>query len=161
MRHKTGRQAINRTVSEQNPAGLGAFAYNLRFPGQYFDTESGLNYNYFRDYDPQIGRYVQSDPIGLLGGINTYLYANANPVGNSDASGRNPAAAVRGAWWVGTRIGGLINYGTEAAAGASIGSLLYDLCTESEEERCSKILKECRKKCLDIFVDDPEGRVLP
>ena len=51
-----------------NPAGLGTFIYNLRFPGQYALPESGLYYNYFRDYDPTMGRYVESDPIGLRGG---------------------------------------------------------------------------------------------
>jgi len=63
----------------ENPAGLGAFAFNLRMPGQYFDAESGLFYNHFRDYDPQTGRYVESDPIGLAGGVNTYSYVGGNP----------------------------------------------------------------------------------
>ena len=52
---------------------------NLRFPGQYFDVETGLHYNYYRDYNPVIGRYIESDPIGLLGGINPFLYALDNP----------------------------------------------------------------------------------
>jgi len=45
---------------------LGAFTFNLRFPGQYFDKETNLHYNYFRDYSPEIGRYIESDPIGTV-----------------------------------------------------------------------------------------------
>jgi RHS repeat-associated protein len=57
------------SAPDQNPNGLGAFSYNLRFPGQYFDPETGTHYNYFRDYDPTIGRYIESDPVGtILGG---------------------------------------------------------------------------------------------
>ena len=56
-------------------------------PGQYRDAETGLFYNYFRDYDPQTGRYVQSDPIGLLAGFNTYLYVGGNPLKWGDPKG--------------------------------------------------------------------------
>ena len=48
---------------------------NLRYQGQYLDRETGLHYNTFRYYDPDIGRFTQPDPIGLLGGINLYQYA--------------------------------------------------------------------------------------
>ena len=71
----------------ENPAGLGVFAVNLRFPGQYFDKETNLHYNYFRDYDPSTGRYVQSDPIGLAGGINPYLYVEGDPLSYVDPYG--------------------------------------------------------------------------
>jgi RHS repeat-associated protein len=58
----------------------------LRFQGQYFDAETGLHYNRFRYYDPDIGRFVSQDPIGLAGGLNSYLYA-PNPIGWSDPLG--------------------------------------------------------------------------
>ena len=74
-------------VPDENPSGLGAFDLPLRLPGQYYDKETNLHYNYFRDYDPGIGRYVESDPIGLKGGINTYSYVGASPTNFIDLDG--------------------------------------------------------------------------
>ena len=60
---------------------------NLRFPGQYFDDETGLHYNWFRYYDPEIGRYIRIDPIGMAGGINVFTYASNTPMNASDPFG--------------------------------------------------------------------------
>jgi RHS repeat-associated protein len=65
----------------------GFIKYNLRFPGQYYDSETGLHYNGMRDYDPRSGRYIQTDPIGLGGGLSRYAYAEANPMSNTDPLG--------------------------------------------------------------------------
>lgn len=70
------------TTADQNPDGdAAAFVFSLRFSGQYFDAETGLNYNYYRDYYQATGRYQQSDPAGLLGGTNTYAYGGEIDLG--------------------------------------------------------------------------------
>ena len=56
-------------------------------PGQYFDQETNLTYNYFRDFDSSIGRYIQSDPIGLEGGVDTYAYVKNKPLSLVDLNG--------------------------------------------------------------------------
>ncbi len=66
---------------------------NLRFPGQYFDAETGLHYNYFRDYHPGVGRYIEPDPIGLerqldeFRALNSYVYALNSPINLKDVNG--------------------------------------------------------------------------
>jgi RHS repeat-associated protein len=77
-------------AANANPAGAGAFAYNLRFPGQVFDGQAGIHQNSFRDYDPAVGRYAESDPIGLSGGVNSYLYVAADPLIYVDSTGLSP-----------------------------------------------------------------------
>jgi RHS repeat-associated protein len=67
---------------------------NLRLPGQYLDEETGLHYNFRRYYDPETGRYITSDPIGLEGGLNLHLYALANPTTYSDPRGENAVKVI-------------------------------------------------------------------
>jgi RHS repeat-associated protein len=75
------------TTNARLQATGAAVTFNLRYPGQYHDKESGLSYNYFRSYDSRTGRYSQSDPIGLQGGWNKFAYAELNPLSITDPMG--------------------------------------------------------------------------
>ncbi|QAU24556.1 hypothetical protein EO087_11630 [Dyella sp. M7H15-1] len=75
---------------EMQPTSNG-YVYNLHFPGQYLDTETGLNYNVNRDFDSGTGRYLQSDLIGLKGGLSTFSYVGANPLADIDPLGLSKA----------------------------------------------------------------------
>ncbi len=84
-------------VAGEDPDGDSvAFVFGLRFPGQWFDAETGQHYNHFRDYVPTAGRYIESDPIGLEGGFNTYLYAHHNPINNIDHDGQSTLVLQQG-----------------------------------------------------------------
>ncbi len=83
--------AFGEAAPDTDPDGNSVhFTQPLRFPGQVADADTGLNYNYFRDYEPGTGRYVESDPIGLKGGLNTYRYSFASPLTYFDPSGLAP-----------------------------------------------------------------------
>jgi RHS repeat-associated protein len=98
------------------PMGPPLYTLNLRFPGQYFDAETGVNHNGWRDYDGMAGRYLQSDPIGLYGGLNSYAYVGSDPLISFD-----PQGLVR---WHGTQVA----IGAAAAFGGSL--FRFDLTSD-------------------------------
>ena len=105
--------------------GTWAGVYNLRFPGQYYDKESGLHYNRNRYYDPGHGRYVQSDPIGLAGGsLSLYAYVGANPLQNFDELGLD-CSSVRGVTTCSTPFGPTFSVPTPPGFPDSLSGLLY------------------------------------
>ncbi|MDT9001573.1 RHS repeat-associated core domain-containing protein [Paucibacter sp. APW11] len=85
--------------AETDPSGLGDLNISLRLPGQQYDGFLGLHFNGFRDYDAGTGRYVQSDPIGLAGGVNTYAYVEGNPVSYVDPEGLQKGPAAPGTYY--------------------------------------------------------------
>jgi len=144
-------EAYGNTPPNANPNALGTFTFNLRFPGQLYDSESNLVYNHHRYYDASTGRYVESDPIGLEGGINAYAYVNGNPLLFTDPNGLNPGVGcVAGAW------AGPVGCGIGAVGGAlvmggavlmstpgqkaikSIAQKIKDLCTPEDEDPCEE-----------------------
>ena len=81
------QEPFGNNPADENPSGLGAFDLPLRLPGQAYDKEAGLYQNGYRDYWAEGGRYVQSDPVGMEGGVNTYTYVEGSPTMFVDPAG--------------------------------------------------------------------------
>jgi len=133
-------EAFGATAPNEDPDQDGqAFVFNLRFPGQRYDAASGLNYNYFRDYEPGTGRYVQSDPIGIRGGISTYGYVSASPFRFIDPLGLENV-------WDTTTCGGQLGLTTCDGKGGFLVSNCNTgcdrSCTQAHEEDHVRILTE-------------------
>jgi len=90
-------EAFGATPPDQNPSGLGVFTFNQRLPGQVFDAETNTFYNWHRNYRPDMGRYIQSDQIGLTGGLNTYAYVGGNSLSFDDPTGLVKITGISGA----------------------------------------------------------------
>jgi RHS repeat-associated protein len=134
------------TVPDENPSGVGAFEFPLRFPGQYADRETNLTYNAFRDYDPGIGRYGQSDPIGLHGGLNTYLYGNGDPLRFVDPRGENAGVVVLGG---AVLIGGAILMSPPARK--AIKDIIKDICRPSTKDPCDQQQEDEEQQCWNDY----------
>ncbi|MCE7915609.1 MAG: RHS repeat protein [Nitrosomonas sp. PRO4] len=112
--------AFGANLPDEDPDGNAQlFEYHPRFPGQYFDKETNLHYNYFRYYEPETGRYVSPDPIGIIGGVNLFEYANSNSMTFIDSLGLNPLTGAS----IGAEIGTAILPGVGTVTGAILGSV--------------------------------------
>ena len=163
-----------------NPFGdvnfiTGLASNNLRFPGQYFLIEDGLNYNWYRHYDPTVGRYIQPDPLGFIDGPTVYAYARSAPTTNVDPQGLQIVIPVLrpgpgftpvpsdlfNEWRKNTKLGiaGLLNFCRKAIGSGGGGK--NDKCYqrhEEEAERCRKAAwqvahPDYTQACLDRAAD--------
>ena len=100
-----GHRSFWHGSSESEPRRAGYIRLRPEIPRSDYQAETGINQNIFRDYDPAVGKYVESDPIGLGAGVNTYAYGEGNPVAVSDKFGLDTAQCTRRLNWVPFRAG--------------------------------------------------------
>jgi len=120
-------EAFGATPPNEDPNGFGTFTFNMRFPGQVYDRETGLFYNGNRDYRPPEGRYVQADPVGFYGGYLTlYTYVGSDPISYVDLYGLSPLGDVGGfvGTWGGRAAGAVLGEAAFPAGGGFAGGLI-------------------------------------
>jgi RHS repeat-associated protein len=105
-------------------------AYNIRFAGQVFDGQAGLHQNHMRDYDPAVGRFVESDPIGLVGGINTYAYVGDGPLVLIDPTGLCECEPTKR------------RYSSQTSAARDKIRLMNPLSSALNREHCGNVCKD-------------------
>jgi len=139
-------------VPNENPSNLGAFKFDLRYPGQIADAETGTNYNNYRDYRPDGGGYLQSDPIGLGGGINTFAYVKGSPIMFVDPDGlQTPAWCANPANAVACAEAGILTRPIPAPFVLPKGGEKEE-CPPTPEE-CRKQWKDAREYCRDLYAN--------
>lgn len=157
---------FSESAPSTDPDGDGtATVFNLRYPGQQYDVESGLSYNYFRDYEPGTGRYVESDPIGLRGGIDTFAYVGGFPLILIDQYGWSSScgSCCSGVNW---RVSnGSMQTGTvRCCGGVATVCLNPHLCDGMPSDAC-KILQRCARKHeemhRDLHLNCPDSNPVP
>jgi len=135
-----------------------AESVNVRFPGQYFDSETGLHYNYFRDYEPSTGRYIEFDPIGLAGGTNPFIYVNANPLRFIDQDGLRYSPYEHGMDWDGNPVNLPQPLPPDSDYGPTLvncahyppGSTMRGICEISGDAPDTNCVRKCLK---DLYPD--------
>ncbi|MBX2847287.1 MAG: RHS domain-containing protein [Acidiferrobacterales bacterium] len=137
-------------VVNEDPDGDGnVVEFDLRFPGQYYDKETGTNYNWHRTYDPSLGRYLTSDPIGLSDGPNTYSYVQNNPINRFDPNGEAAFCLVPGVGWVACGV-------AAAGAGLTVGACYLTGTCQQLSEALGNVLSEEVGDDAESASDDPD-----